>query len=780
MKRQRKSQEKELDRRSGPGLPLWIRLLVAVLSPIIFLVVLEVVLRLAGYGQSDGFFLRTNVTGQAVYLANHHYCEYFVPKELSRAPESIALADKEASTVRVFVLGGSAAFGDPDPAYGFCRQLEVLLNAHCETVSFEVVNAAVTAMNSHVARRIARECAALEPDVFLVYMGNNEVVGPYGPTALPASLYTSRTFIDLSIAAKKKSRLGQLMNNSIRALRAGGTAQRKWMGMETFLESQITRDDRRMNACYGHFRSNLRAIVAIARASGAATVLCTVPTNVQSCAPFGSKHREGLTEAQMTEWERLFAEGQALERTGDFRTALVRYEQAGKIDASHAALAFCKARCLCVLERPDEAGQAFVEARDLDTLRFRADTAINQVVRDVAQAAANDGVILCDLEGYLQARSADRLLGDELLVDHVHLNFRGNFLAAMAALEAVARALPATGLRTPTASRDELFSLCRNRLLYDDAEAYRLGMVMYRRKTLPPFAGQIDHDRELSRLRATLLTVYAHLQGREQPEAWYQAAVDEAPLDAYLNVRYGEYLLGQGRVNDAVHGYQRVLAARPFNGPVRVALAQALAAGGMQEQAVKALTQAPGPAAVTGREALMTLGTYYVKNHRIAEARAVYQELTQLAPDDVDVLVNLAAGALNAGELEQAKQYLDRVLAVAPSSVQAMINMGNYYAKRNEPQKAREWFAKALTVEPYDYLAHVGLGIQSIRLKEIGKGLEHIEQAVVLKPDFALGYELLAEAYQQLGRAERARQYRQLRDVFGADQSDKRSPVDAL
>ncbi|UCD50723.1 MAG: tetratricopeptide repeat protein [Phycisphaerales bacterium] len=780
MKRQRKPQDKELERRPRSRLPLWIRLLVALLSPVIFLVVLEVVLRIAGYGQPDGFFIRADALGQTVYLANHHYCEHFVPKELSRAPESIALGDKAASTVRVFVLGGSAVFGDPDPAYGFCRQLEVLLNAHCETVSFEVVNAAVTAMNSHVARRIARDCAALEPDAFLVYMGNNEVVGPYGPSTLPASLYASRTLIDLSIAAKKESRLGQLMNNSIQALRASGTAQRKWMGMEAFLDSQIARDDERMKSCYDHFRDNLNDVVATARAGGAAAVLCTVPTNLRSCPPFGSQHRNGLTEAQLAEWERLFAEGQASERAGDFSTALVRYEQAGEIDALHAALAFRTAKCLHALDRPDEAKHALVKARDLDTLRFRADSPINRIIREVAQGGAEQGVILCDLEGYLEARSPDRLLGDDLLADHVHLNFRGNFLAAMAALEAIARALPAAGLRAPTASRDELFSLCRNRLLYDDGEAYRLGMVMYRRKTLPPFAGQIDHDSELSRLRVTLLTVYAHLRGRQQPEGWYLAAVEQAPFDPYVNVRYGEYLLAQGRVNDAVRGYQRVLAARPFSRPVRVGLAQALAAGGMKDQAVKVLTGAPGPHTVTRLEALMTLGTYYVTNHRIAEARAVYQELGELAPDDADVLVNLAAGALNAGDLEQAKQHLDRALGVAPNSAQAMINMGNYYAKQNEPQIARQWFADALTVEPYDYLAHVGLGIQSIRLKEIGKGLEHIKKAVVLKPDFALGYRLLAETYQQLGRAERARQYGELCDLFGPDQSAERPPTDQL
>ena len=62
-------------------------------------------------------------------------------------------------------------------------------------LTFEVINAAVTSMNSHVARRIAKDCAAHDPDVFIIFMGNNEVVGPYGPPTLPSSaLFEQRLY----------------------------------------------------------------------------------------------------------------------------------------------------------------------------------------------------------------------------------------------------------------------------------------------------------------------------------------------------------------------------------------------------------------------------------------------------------------------------------------------------------------------------------------------------------------------------------------------------------
>ena len=59
-------------------------------------------------------------------------------------------------TFRIFVLGESAAMGDPDPAYGFSRYLEVMLRERYPSMKFEVVNTGSVAINSHVLLPIAR------------------------------------------------------------------------------------------------------------------------------------------------------------------------------------------------------------------------------------------------------------------------------------------------------------------------------------------------------------------------------------------------------------------------------------------------------------------------------------------------------------------------------------------------------------------------------------------------------------------------------------------------
>jgi tetratricopeptide (TPR) repeat protein len=764
MKGKRKSAKVAEPPRDKPA--LWKRLLAAVLSPLLFLALAEIVLRVAGYGYPTGFFIPWKVAGQKVYLANEHYCEHFVPKELSRTPEQCMLGRKDDKTIRVFVLGGSAAYGDPDPAYGFCRQLDLLLSEHTGGKSFEVVNAAVTAMNSHVVRRIARDCASQRPDLFIVFMGNNEVVGPYGPPTLPGPLYASRGFINACITAKKATRVGQAVSNIGHALRTKGRPQQKWMGMEGFLTNRIAADDPKLRDCYRHFRDNLSDIVRTARDCGAGVIACTVPTNIESCAPFASQHEPGLTPEAVAAFDEAFQQARTAEQAGDIAGALAGYEKARQIDGSYADAAFCMGRCLVALGRIDEARRAFIEARDLDVLRFRADTPILRTIRETAQAQAAQGVRLLDLEAALEARTTEHLLGENLLVDHVHLNFRGNFLAAYAAMQTIREMVPQGGLVEPKQSEEELFKLSQQRLLYDDHERYRLAMVMYLRKTLPPFAGQIDHDAEIDRLDEELIGLRRVERVEKDSEAPYLDALERRPLDTYLVLRHGQFLTGAGRMSEAVDVYRKALDARPFDMRLRVPPAQMLVQGGSLNEAVAVLMSRQSPDRYSREEALLVLGAFCASTGNIPQATAIYEQLGRIDPENVDVLINQAAAASYGNDLTLMKSYLDKALAEAPDSVQALTNMGNYYAKQNQPREAQKWFARAVEVEPQNPFGHIGLGIQSARLNEMDKAIKHLTQAVRLKPDFVEAHLLLAAIYDKAGKKEEAQRHMELSALF--------------
>jgi hypothetical protein len=153
--------------------------------PLIILLALELMLRLAGFGQPTAFLLPSENHGQKTYVQNDQFGWRFFGANMSRLPEPISIArQKPPGNVRIFVFGESAAFGDPQPRYGLPRMLQALLEQRHPGVTFEVINAAMTAINSHTILPIARDCAKARGDVWVIYMGNNEVVGPFGGMAL--------------------------------------------------------------------------------------------------------------------------------------------------------------------------------------------------------------------------------------------------------------------------------------------------------------------------------------------------------------------------------------------------------------------------------------------------------------------------------------------------------------------------------------------------------------------------------------------------------------------
>ena len=182
-----------------PARRLWLFRLLAVLLPVLLFGVAELALRIGGYGSATGFFRKTRVGGQEFLVNSDTFTLRFFPPELARWPEPFLIpAAKPPDTVRIFVFGESAAMGDPQPAYAASRYLEVLLRERFPGRKFEVVNTAVTAVNSHVILPIARECAGREGDVWIVYLGNNEMVGPFGAATIFGSQAPPRPLVRLT------------------------------------------------------------------------------------------------------------------------------------------------------------------------------------------------------------------------------------------------------------------------------------------------------------------------------------------------------------------------------------------------------------------------------------------------------------------------------------------------------------------------------------------------------------------------------------------------------
>lgn len=766
MNEEEKSNEKQV--KTAKKASLKARLLAVLISPVVFILLIELVLRFSGYGLSSHFFVPWTMGNQTIYLPNDQFCEHFVPESLSRAPEPSVLLPKSRDTFRIFVLGGSAANGDPDSRYGFCRQLEILLNAYSEKTRFEVINAAVTSMNSHVARRIAMDCAEHEPDLFIVYMGNNEVVGPYGPPTMPEALYKHRSLIDLSVTLKKDVHLGQLIKKMVEA-RSKGDTEITWQGMEAFLESHLTLDDPKLQMCYSHFKNNLADIANIAQRCGAKTFFCTVPTNLADCAPFGSQHQKGLSELDLEVWNTAFKAGRALQIKGDMTNALAEYEKALAIDDQYADLAYSMGQCLLKLEKTDEAKASLLRARDLDTLRFRADTSINQIVRDQSQALVSKDVELLDLVGVLEQANQGKPLGQSLLLDHVHLTMIGNAYLARAAAKAIAGQYPALEVKPDEAEDAVFLSQCQRRLLFDVQAQYDQAMVMYQRKIRPPFAQQLDHDQTQLQMRNALYQMRSYINQSDSQGSLYTSVFGQAQDDRIVIREYAAFLVRDNQLDQAIALLEKTLSRCPYDALTRHDLARLYAAKGGHEQAMALLVSKESPFPCTEEEALEILGTYYVKQGRYLNALQVYTRLNELTPNRVGVLVNLASAATYQQDYVKVAQVLKQALKIDPNSCSAMINLGNLFVRQNETLEALAWFERAVENDPYNYIATFSMGMQKLKLGQVRDGMKYVTDSVQLRPDFVEGYETLVKVYTEFDKPETAQKYATIQSLFTTD-----------
>jgi len=183
--RKKNSNSQRAEQRTPPIPPsrlrLWLFRFTALLLPFVLLGVVEISLRLGGYGYNPQFFKRLKIGTEDFFVQNEDFSRRFFPSEIMRNPGPVRFRVHKAPGVfRIFVFGESAAMGDPAQSFAPDRYLEVLLREKYPGREFEVINVAFTAINSHVILPIARECAAHEGDLWIIYMGNNEMVGPFG------------------------------------------------------------------------------------------------------------------------------------------------------------------------------------------------------------------------------------------------------------------------------------------------------------------------------------------------------------------------------------------------------------------------------------------------------------------------------------------------------------------------------------------------------------------------------------------------------------------------
>ncbi len=631
--------------------------------PLIFLGLIEITLRWTGYGHPTAFLLSATQNGRAVFVQNNQFGWRFFGREMARWPQPFSISQRKATnSIRIFVLGESAARGEPQPEFGLSRLLQTLLAGKHPQTHFEVINTAMTAINSHAILPIARDCAAADGDIWVIYMGNNEVVGPFGAGTVFGSQTPPLPLIRAGLAAKT-TRTGQLLDSWMRKIQKSALDESVWGGMALFLDQQVHADDPRMNGVYHHFQRNLDDIIHAGQRNGAGIVVSTVAVNLKDCPPFSSAHRSGLSDADKSKWEQLFQAGIIAQTREGYQEAAQLFREAAKLDDSHAEHRFRQGQCAQALGEAKEARIHFQAARDLDTLRFRCDTKLNDLIRRAATNREPDRIMFADAERAFEEMSADGSPGAEFFYEHVHFTFAGNYLLARTIAGQVEKLLPqrvTTHTDTPWPSITD----CAQRLACSQwNEAAALNSII---ATLndPPFTSQLGHEAQMRRLETDLGKLSPAIQpaGIAAAIKLCEEALAASPDDPILHSQSASLKMAAGDVAGAEAAIRRELELLPND-----------------------------------QEGWSLLGSILARQNRIDEAKAAFRQAFELGPQGIKSMLNLAAALAGLGKPDEAIHEYRRVLAMKPRCVPALLQIGQVVEKLGRKTEAEDYFQRALT-----------------------------------------------------------------------------------
>ncbi len=666
---------------------LWLkRLALVLLGPVLFFGALEAALRVAGYGDPVTFFRPVEIGDRTYHVENPYFGQRFFRRHLPRVPAWNLIPPPTPNVPRIAVIGESAAQGYPLQKIGLASMLEGILEIERPGRRFDFINACMTSVNSHVLSDIVPEVIAQRPDVAVLYMGNNEVVGPYGP-GTPFTGWTRSRFFVWFDKNLRRTRTYQLLDRLVsRIIPPPPTA---WEGFQMFSELTVPADSPALDRVYSAFERNLESMVDDLLASGTRVVMCTVAVNLADWGPAASAPLPENSPALP-----LLEEGKTLLNQGRAADALGPLGQAVDIAPDHAAAHFFLGRAHEQSGDLDAARAAYERARDLDLHRFRADSQINDIIRRVAVRRANRGVVLVDADRDL---ISGELPGHGQFTEHVHMTFDGMKRLALLVAQALPTLLPELGPPRSFTEADE--AELRDRIFYTPFDEVLLAVVARDVGEIPifserPGAGETrDHwsavEQELRRTNP---------YDAAQLEAALSRAEALRPGDPRNIASQADYLSRLGRTEEAATAGQRVLARKPTYFEGYRFMADAAKQRGDFDQARELYLKALDIYRLIP-DARKNLGDLDRRAGDLPAARSAYAEAFSLDAGNVGAALALAEIQANSADRDEAQATLEAAAAHNPRDEFIFQALGRLHAAEGRPADARRAFARALEID---------------------------------------------------------------------------------
>lgn len=370
--------------------------------PILFVVMLEVSLRAFHYGQDYRLFSEVNIYGKEYYRFNPELGKKYFYKLPSMSPSNdVFLKDKPKNGYRIFVIGSSTTAGFPyTTGVMFPRILQTRLQESYPEKHIEVVNAAMTAINSYAFQDRIDEILDAKADAVLIYGGHNEFYGGLGIASKEALGHVRwLKILHLDLLNFKIYQLVREIVFGVQRLfsneKATDTQPVSTMMQKIAANKDIEYNSDIYNLAHEHYRKNMESILEKCRKEGVPVFFSELISNIKDLPPLGSSKSNNYPTAL-----EIYQQGLDFEKAGEF----------------------------------EKAKASFYRAKDLDCIHFRASEDLNAIINDLSQKY---GATLIPMKQIFEAESPHGLIGNNLITEHLHPNIDGYFLIADAFYSAI-------------------------------------------------------------------------------------------------------------------------------------------------------------------------------------------------------------------------------------------------------------------------------------------------------------------------------------------------------
>jgi len=383
--------------------------------------------------------LSTNEQGEQILSTAKNKRHWFNEQSFPRI--------KKPRTKRIFCMGGSTTYGHPYwDSTSFAGWLREFLPVADPSKNWEVINAGGISYASYRVAALMEELSKYEPDLFVVYSVHNEFL----ERRTYQKMFEKPSVLINTQAVLSRTRIWSLTSQVVHQFRSSATSAEASDNFKVnVLKGEVDeilnhtigpvdyhRDEQWHAGVLGHYESNLRRMVNIARNAGAQIVFVTPASNEKNCSPFKSEHDSNLTLADRNRLEKLIGKFEEAITEKNSDDSLKLLEEAVRIDPHFAETHYRLGQNHFASARYTDARKEFRLALNEDICPLRA---VDEITAAVACVTAELKVPVVDFETRLRAlcekEHGHTILGYEYFLDHVHPTIDVNRRLALWILE---------------------------------------------------------------------------------------------------------------------------------------------------------------------------------------------------------------------------------------------------------------------------------------------------------------------------------------------------------